>query len=376
MGPGGFATGFGRVFRRVLGHLCDTFEVVHFSPNLIEEPLPGPYPVLPRQVRGDVFGREALPEILDEFDPDLVLLFHDPPFWSVHRETIAAHQSKSGGRPFCAFYCPIEWPDINPEILRGMKGVDLLVLYTRFGLEVTMSAFRESPSEMPPAAIIPHGVDTEIFRPLFGGSRRQAKRHLFPSQPELWDSFMVLNANRNCPRKRLDLTMEAFALLTLRHSDLYLYLHTGMEDCGIDVLDYAEQLGIRDRLVVTHMDPKQPQLCDEELNLIYNACDIGLNTSSGEGWGLVSFEHAATGAPQIVPGHTACRENWLGRAEVLPVEDGLVSVEDIAEAIERLYLDRGLRRTLSDIGLEYVHEPRFEWCRIGEEWRRLLLSAL
>ena len=31
---------------------------------------------------------------------------------------------------------------------------------------------------------------------------------------------------------------------------------------------------------------------DEALNLIYNACDVGINTANGEGWGLVPFEHA------------------------------------------------------------------------------------
>ena len=31
---------------------------------------------------------------------------------------------------------------------------------------------------------------------------------------------------------------------------------------------------------------------DEQLNLIYNAVDVGINTANGEGWGLVPFEHA------------------------------------------------------------------------------------
>jgi len=49
-------------------------------------------------------------------------------------------------------------------------------------------------------------------------------------------------------------------------------------------------------------------LDDRELNLLYNACDVGLNTASSEGWGMVSFEHAATGAAQIVPRSWVCGE--------------------------------------------------------------------
>jgi len=36
-------------------------------------------------------------------------------------------------------------------------------------------------------------------------------------------------------------------------------------------------------------------LPDNELNIVYNACDIGINTSVREGWGLVSFEHGGYG---------------------------------------------------------------------------------
>jgi hypothetical protein len=33
---------------------------------------------------------------------------------------------------------------------------------------------------------------------------------------------------------------------------------------------------------------------------LYNVCDIGINTSDGEGYGLCQLEHMYTGAPQIV----------------------------------------------------------------------------
>lgn len=34
----------------------------------------------------------------------------------------------------------------------------------------------------------------------------------------------------------------------------------------------------------------------------------------GEGWGLVSFEHGASGPAVIVPDHTSCAELWRGRS--------------------------------------------------------------
>ena len=60
-------------------------------------------------------------------------------------------------------------------------------------------------------------------------------------------------------------------------------------------------------------------LTEQQINLLYNACDVGINTSMGEGWGLISFEHGATGAAQIVPAHTSFIENWTGAADLLRV---------------------------------------------------------
>jgi glycosyltransferase involved in cell wall biosynthesis len=39
---------------------------------------------------------------------------------------------------------------------------------------------------------------------------------------------------------------------------------------------------------------------DEGINQLYNAADIGINTSDGEGFGLCQLEHMLTGAPQVV----------------------------------------------------------------------------
>jgi glycosyltransferase involved in cell wall biosynthesis len=40
---------------------------------------------------------------------------------------------------------------------------------------------------------------------------------------------------------------------------------------------------------------------DEEINMFYNAADVGISTSDGEGWGLCQFEQMGVGVPQVVP---------------------------------------------------------------------------
>jgi glycosyltransferase involved in cell wall biosynthesis len=57
-----------------------------------------------------------------------------------------------------------------------------------------------------------------------------------------------------------------------------------------------------------HALPNAQMLSDRDINLLYNACDIGLNTCEGEGFGLCQFEHLALMKPQVAPAVGGFRE--------------------------------------------------------------------
>jgi glycosyltransferase involved in cell wall biosynthesis len=118
------------------------------------------------------------------------------------------------------------------------------------------------------------------------------------------------------------------------------------------------------------------------LNLLYNACDVGINTSMGEGWGLVSFEHGATGAAQIVPRHSACAELWRERAEMMEparryvpefsvLEMGEVSAEGVAAAFDNLYRDPPRRQQLAEAAYQAALNPEYSWDAIAERFDHL-----
>ncbi len=91
--------------------------------------------------------------------------------------------------------------------------------------------------------------------------------------------------------------MKGFAIFAAdKPKNVRLYLHMGIQDTGWNVLTLAERYSITDRLILTSRSMGIPAVSDEELNGIYNACEVGLNASSSEGWGLVSFKHGATRA--------------------------------------------------------------------------------
>jgi glycosyltransferase involved in cell wall biosynthesis len=213
--------------------------------------------------------------------------------------------------------------------------------------------------------------------------RLAAKRLLFPGDLGLEDSFVVLNANRAQPRKRIDLTLKGFAMFAKdKPEGVKLVLHHAVAfgEERAEVSRQAGALGIAERVTVGPVEGAG--MSDEDLNLLYNACDVGINTSMGEGWGLVSFEHAATGAAQIVPRHTACAELWDGAAEVVePVnayvpDFGLLEMQEVAPegvalALEHLYADRSYRLDMSKKAYRNATRPAYRWEHIAAQWGRL-----
>jgi D-inositol-3-phosphate glycosyltransferase len=274
-----------------------------------------------------------------------VLVQVDATQFPMHAPAIAAFEGRA------VAYCPVDWPEIPPSIAEGLAVFDRVVAYTEFGRTVLDRAL-----QTPVDDVIPHGVDTTRFAPL--GLRDD-------------EQFLVLNANRNLHRKRVDLTLEGFARFARDRPRARLRLHMGAQDAGCDVRALAAELGIADRVELTPAEGRRPNVGDEELNRIYNAAHVGINTCEAEGFGLVAFEHAATGAPQIVPDHSACGELWRDHGLLLPADP---TPDDVAAALARLHDDAALRAALGEAALAHARDPRYAWPRIAERWIDVLAA--
>ena len=143
------------------------------------------------------------------------------------------------------------------------------------------------------------------------------------------------------------------------------------------------ECGLGERLSVNPLGSRI--VGDDELNLLYNACDVGINTAMGEGWGLVSFEHGAAGAAQIVPDHTACAELWRGRAELIPparsyipefspLEMGEVSPQGVARALEALYQRSGPPTGAVACRQCVAQNPAHSWDAITRQFDDLIVT--
>ena len=344
--------------------------------------------VLPNESSVDVFAERCLAELVDSLQPDVILLFND--IWFLPRQITAACR----GTWFCpiVLYCPVDGEILRSDLVASLRQASMIVTYTHFGRRVlTRCAESEGLGATPPfdnMAVIPHGIANKVFCPV---DRKKARAAVFPHRHDLKDAFIIINANRNQPRKRIDLTLRGFAEFSEARDDAFLYLHMNPSGKAVDVRKLATELGITGKLLLPAAD-EHPTVSSHQLNLIYNACDVGLNTSVGEGWGLVSCEHAMTGAAQIVPNHSACKELWTDAACLLPIhkksyvcgllEGGIVTPAAVAGALEYLYTSQTVRKELGNLGTQRMQQ--FSWQSIAGMWEdvfaqvtnQILASAL
>ncbi len=301
-----------------------------------------------------------------------------------------------GYQPF-----PASFPELQGIVNTAapLAHVDRVIQYAQFGrgkFEGAFQRLREKHvvSETPPVDIIPHGVDRHRFYPFpeltqasfASPARARAKARVFGNRVDPESSFIVLNASRLDTRKRVDLTVQGFAKFAAdKPAAVKLCLHHAImnDENEQELRQWIRQCKLEDRVLLNPLGSRIVE--DEELNWLYNACDVGINTSMGEGWGLVNSEHGAAGAAQIVPDHTACAELWRDRGELIPparffippitvLEMGEVSPDAVARALDNLYTDPARCRTLARAAAEAALDPAISWDVITRQFDDLFTS--
>ena len=378
-------TGWGTVSRSLGKVLYNKgYDLAWMAINYWGDPHDYPYRLYPAASEGDTYGNNRFPAILQAENPDVIILINDIWITTHIVELLKNIYKDSPTHPKIIVYFPIDAMEHNPEWYGNMNFPDRLVCYNEFGRSVAKKAAPQFEYE-----IIGHGVDQEVFHPI---NKTQSRIDLLGSKPtfesEYKDAFIVFNANRNQPRKKLDITMMGFSLFARnKPQNVKLYMHCGMTDAGINIIRSAQMLGIKDRLIVTSQGNNLQNVPIEVLNHIYNVADVGINTSVGEGFGLPNVEQASLGIPQIVPDHSACgdlfRDCGIVMKPTMPTIlteintlGQLVSPDTVAKALETIYSDPKLRLSLGEASFNKFTSKEYSWEYIGSLWDDLIKELL
>lgn len=372
------ATGFARVAHSVLDHLVqdDLFDIHVLGINYFGDPHSYDYDIYPAAAYGgSVTGLGRLLPLIEGLSPDVVVLLND--IWVVAEYLEAIPENIP-----VITYSPVDGDCIQPVWLKSLyERASLVCVYTQFGYNVVKRAY---PLLEP--LIVPHGIDKTMFFPIDINEARSQLNNVDK------DEWIVLNANRNQPRKKIDSTMRAFAGFARgKPKNVKLYLHMGLRDVGWNLVDLWRRLDIEERIIITHpsFGPQNP-VSNEMLNYIYNSCNVGINTSLGEGWGLPSFEHAATNHIQLVPNSSACEELFKGgRGLLIDVFDqpfthtngintnGRAVIEKSAvQQLQYAYDHPEECAEISQRMYDYIQQPEFEWSNIAKIFASSITSVV
>ena len=376
-------TGFARVTENVLPYLAKKFNIVVLAHNWWGDPTPWQkkYKMYPSSNRFQTapFGEDRIREVVQIEKPDLVFSIND--MWIINEQYRRIQDFHKDKKFKFVGYAPMDsygWIGCLADTANDWDGV---ISYTQFGAyEFIQGGITK------PIAVVPHGVTPGQFFPI---DKKEARKKLNIKD----DIFVVFNGNRNQFRKRIDITIAAFAKFAKDKPDTQLYLHMGKKDQGWDIMHLfnremkRNKLDPNNRIILTADVDGPPSVELEMLNTIYNAADVGVNTCKGEGWGLVSFEQAACKVAQVVPGHTSCKEIFEGYGQLIRCdhidtdtnfgrEMPCPSTEHLTEILNDLYNNPKKLEATAELCYERALEKQFTWEVIGAQFAGIFDDAI
>jgi glycosyltransferase involved in cell wall biosynthesis len=286
-------------------------------------------------------------------------------------------------------------------MIEGLEFFDTLVTYTDFGRKEVLNCH----PEMKPSRIkaIPHGVNTGHFFPIPQDERMAFRKEFFGEHA---DKFIVTNVNRNQHRKDVVQTILGFEKFHEQYPNSLLYLHMHPHDpLGTDLgaiiwqtnLEVGKNVMFTPKSEIIEKNNQDIEVKKEvyqtdvhTLNKIYNACDVYVTTTRGEGWGLSVTEAMACKLPVICPDNTSLSEiSGYGERAYMLEEYNLTASDrdniirpmcndlEVAEVLEKvkIAIDSGDKKHQDKITKAYEYATSLQWKGIAEKWVELFYET-
>lgn len=297
------------------------------------------------------------------------------------------------------FYMPIDG-DVSVEwAFAPFTWCTVPVVYTNHARSVIE---KYAPDVAKNTSVIWLGCETDVFYPLSPEKKRECRIKFFGEDSV--NRFMVMNVNRNQPRKDLARSMALFHQFHVKHPDSSLYMHSVQVDAGGSLTVQAKMVGCDifkqpAEIIFSSLDLAHPW-SRETLNELYNSVDCLISTAYGEGWGLCTTEAMSAGTPVLVPLNTA-NLDILGEAKknkafwqewdrergwgaksggdldhtTFLYQNGatsasVVHADSFLECLEYIYNNRDEAQKKAQVALKWCQENT--WGHREAEWQKLL----
>ncbi|MCK9471482.1 MAG: glycosyltransferase family 4 protein [Bacilli bacterium] len=360
-------TGVGIQARKLLTGLnkLEKYEVVNAGCALNHRDLnPVKYEdisIYPVNVGKDFDTKNVIRFIVSKERPDIIVPFGDPRFFYYLFEMDDEIRERSK----IAFYHTWDndpFPKFNVPFY---KACDYLVFISKFSYNLI------SPNVDIPSYLIQHGYDKNEFYPLEEDIIQKEREHLKKLTNLEKLDFVIFWNNRNISRKRLGDVLVIFKKFQESHPNSVLLVNTNPIDMeGIDIIRFQKELGHENFPFVFNFN----KVSSKDLNLFYNTADVTLNIAHSEGFGLCVGESLLAETPVIATKTGGMTEQLSNNNEefgkLLPpavrnlygipgasyIYQDYVSHEQVLDALEDAYKNRGFYKTLGKKGRTFIIE--------------------
>lgn len=200
-----------------------------------------------------------------------------------------------------------------------------------------------------------YGAPAPIFRPLEPESARAVARDKYGIEGRY-----ILFVGTLQPTKNLARLIEAYALARQRARIQQSLVVVGQQGWQYqDIFARISGLELQDHVIFTGFVP------DEDLPALYSGADVFVLPSLYEGFGLPVVEAFACGTP-VIASNVASLPEVAGDAAILV---NPTNIEGLAQALERVCTDAGLRQAMRQAGL--ARAAQFSWRTCAEQTRQV-----
>lgn len=322
------------------------------------------------------FGENLLKDYIVSVDPDIVIIYND-------LVVINSLLNKIKELPMINFriipYIDLVYQNEKNSLISNINLIcDAGIMFTSYWESVIkFQGFKKQ------TYVLEHGFNKDVFYPV---PKKLARRFFNINE----NDFVVVNLNRNQPRKRWDICMMAFVKFLANRMDepIKLMIATNINggwdlteviiaECrkyGINVSDFQKH-------VIMLQNPQQ--ITDFEINVMYNVGDVGINTCDGEGFGLCNFEQAGVGKAQIIPNIGGFKEVFRKGKNSLVIdpkwsyycdhgrdfvggEPEVCDVDDYVEALEFYYTNQSVLEQHGQQARADILE-NYSWEKMGQK---------
>jgi len=388
----GFATVSKNIVQEVKKHFGNEFvlEIVavnYFGEDYMEDEFTLVTSAKLNDAKQDDFGRHWVLQRLKQIEYDGLFVCQDlgvvTPIVEVMRHIKNEKKERNIKGFKSIYYFPVDCR-IIPQLTKDLEFFDVIITYTEYARNEVL---RVRPELKGKIKVIPHGNNSKDFYPLPKEEARKFREEYFEENA---DKFIITNVNRNQPRKDIPNTIFAFVEAKKnwdnRLPEPFLYLHCHPNDpMGWDIRAIFMQLDLVEdvdyKLLPKHLEDS---LADVSfVNKIYNASDVFLTTTLGEGWGLTFSEAAACKVPIVAPYTTSFMEmsgngnNAYMLYTIYPICQTIdnaireqTDIYEVAEVLEQVAKDKysNSKDFYDKIERSYEWVRKLEWTEVCKHW--------